>query len=406
MILNRNGVGIAADSTATVAGTGRKTYFTVDKLFELSAAEPVAAMIYGSSVVGPFPWETLIKEYRSELSRSHPTVSDYTRDFLEYLKDKMKCMSVEDRNAHFLTMIRAEFELLRDIIFADIVEAIGQEKTLNVDNVRQIVSDAIRCRLSTVAQFSNVANTTPGSIELKVAEVPEYIDRKTDELLRWVIFDSKERARALTDFRAMMVNLILASLSKAAGHPGSSGLVVVGFGDEELLPALAHFRVDGVIDDGLRVSEIEERRIDSDNPVHILPYGQTEVVYSFIEGVHPGYKDAIFNSLSTFVDQLQNSCGRDSDLGKYCTNFYDMLVENADRYVLDHHYRPVERVAESLPRDELAEMAEALVELTSFTRRFTPGVETVGGPIDVAVITRGDGLVWVNQKNHFRRLET
>jgi hypothetical protein len=28
-------------------------------------------------------------------------------------------------------------------------------------------------------------------------------------------------------------------------------------------------------------------------------------------------------------------------------------------------------------------------------------VETVGGPIDVCVISRGDGLVWIKRKHYF-----
>ena len=54
-----------------------------------------------------------------------------------------------------------------------------------------------------------------------------------------------------------------------------------------------------------------------------------------------------------------------------------------------------------LPKEELAEMAETLVSLTSFKRRMTPEAETVGGPIDVAVISKGDGLVWVKRKHYF-----
>ena len=56
---------------------------------------------------------------------------------------------------------------------------------------------------------------------------------------------------------------------------------------------------------------------------------------------------------------------------------------------------------ESLPKEELAEMAETLVNLTSFKRRVTPEAETVGGPIDVAVISKGDGLVWIKRKHYF-----
>lgn len=46
-------------------------------------------------------------------------------------------------------------------------------------------------------------------------------------------------------------------------------------------------------------------------------------------------------------------------------------------------------------------MAESLVNLTSFERRVTPDAETVGGPIDVAVISRGDGFIWIKRKHYF-----
>jgi hypothetical protein len=46
-------------------------------------------------------------------------------------------------------------------------------------------------------------------------------------------------------------------------------------------------------------------------------------------------------------------------------------------------------------------MAEALVNLTSFKRKISLEAETVGGPIDVAVISKGDGLVWIKRKHYF-----
>lgn len=46
-------------------------------------------------------------------------------------------------------------------------------------------------------------------------------------------------------------------------------------------------------------------------------------------------------------------------------------------------------------------MAEALVNLTSFKRRVSSSLETVGGPVDVAVITKGDGFIWIRRKHYF-----
>ena len=47
-------------------------------------------------------------------------------------------------------------------------------------------------------------------------------------------------------------------------------------------------------------------------------------------------------------------------------------------------------------------MAEALVNLTSVKRKMSLELETVGGPVDVAVISKGDGFVWISRKHYFR----
>ncbi len=46
-------------------------------------------------------------------------------------------------------------------------------------------------------------------------------------------------------------------------------------------------------------------------------------------------------------------------------------------------------------------MAESLVTITSLKRKFTLEAETVGGPIDVAVISKGDGFIWIKRKHYF-----
>lgn len=45
-------------------------------------------------------------------------------------------------------------------------------------------------------------------------------------------------------------------------------------------------------------------------------------------------------------------------------------------------------------------MAEALVNLTKFRARMSVSQkETVGGPIDIAVLSKGEGFVWVKRKD-------
>ena len=55
-----------------------------------------------------------------------------------------------------------------------------------------------------------------------------------------------------------------------------------------------------------------------------------------------------------------------------------------------------------LPKDELPNLAESLVALTSLKRHVSHDLETVGGPIDVALISKSDGFIWIKRKHYFR----
>ena len=57
----------------------------------------------------------------------------------------------------------------------------------------------------------------------------------------------------------------------------------------------------------------------------------------------------------------------------------------------------------SLPIEELALFAESMINITSVRRRVAidGNIGTVGGPIDVAIVTRGDGLIWLKRKHYF-----
>jgi hypothetical protein len=55
---------------------------------------------------------------------------------------------------------------------------------------------------------------------------------------------------------------------------------------------------------------------------------------------------------------------------------------------------PVLRVLEIAARNELAETASQLVSLNIFKKRIMAHRETVGGAVDVAVISRENGFQW------------
>jgi len=49
----------------------------------------------------------------------------------------------------------------------------------------------------------------------------------------------------------------------------------------------------------------------------------------------------------------------------------------------------------------MATLAESLVSTTAMKQKVSLELETVGGPIDVAFISRNDGFIWIKRKHYF-----
>jgi hypothetical protein len=79
------------------------------------------------------------------------------------------------------------------------------------------------------------------------------------------------------------------------------------------------------------------------------------------------------------------------------------FVTQLKEWRVANHIMPLVDVIAVLPKEELAAMAESLVNLTCLKRKMSLNAETVGGPIDVLVISKGEGLIWIKRKHYFKK---
>ncbi len=60
-------------------------------------------------------------------------------------------------------------------------------------------------------------------------------------------------------------------------------------------------------------------------------------------------------------------------------------------------------VAPAMPIQDAIDLAKFLVKFTIQYFKFSPGAQIVGGPIDIAAITKHEGFKWVKRKHYFER---
>ena len=85
-IENRQAIALAADSAVTI---GRERVWKYsNKIFSLGPGNDIATMSYNTGEFAGFPWETIIKIFRSERGQKpYNTVTECASDFIDYLSD-------------------------------------------------------------------------------------------------------------------------------------------------------------------------------------------------------------------------------------------------------------------------------------------------------------------------------
>lgn len=181
-----------------------------------------------------------------------------------------------------------------------------------------------------------------------------------------------------------------------------SGIVIAGFGAREIFPAIVSIEVIGFSGQLLYRLDKPSIRIRGIEAL-ILPYAQKEVVQGFIEGAEPSYRRKLLWIIESILSRLLTDTldESDADIARALQDAMGTLYKELDRIEWEEYALPVLRTIAEMPKSELPAVAEALVGLQSLKRRVSDEHETVGGPIDVALISKGDGFIWIKRKHYF-----
>lgn len=209
----------------------------------------------------------------------------------------------------------------------------------------------------------------------------------------------------MTDARKAKLQEYGLSLVKSSKESGLlTGLVFGGFGSENLFPEIHYCEIDGVYFDSIKILSRTDVKIDrAALRAEMIPFAQKEMAERFIYGLDSDLEDDINKFVREAMNKILDTkataftqAERDNVKTAVYTNFSSMinkLKTNSRKTLLD--------MVSFMSKKELGEMAQALVELTSKKRRFSTEQETVGGPIDVAIITRSEGFIWIQRKHYF-----
>ena len=409
-ILNSNAVAMTADSAVTIGRESGKVYTSADKLFQMSNNAPVGIMFYGKAALLGVPWETVVKCYRSELgNKTFPKLTDYMEDFIRFVKRSRKMFPRKNQRDDVRTIILSFFHFILTKFKKITEHEYDQQREMTEAQVKRLFADLIREELQKTKKFPKLQGM---STRVKDAIKKEYghdiapIQRK--------VFENLPMTPSTKRHLKEIVFELLASERLREGQQ-DTGLVVAGFGEKEHFPRLIERVLFGIAANYPLYAMKELASIESGGQAILVPLAQKEMVMTFMDGIDPDLNSRFMRSTKLFFTGLAEVIFAEikKKYPKYGANLERRVKKNLDtltsnlynefkRVRIDDYREPVMEMVASLPKDELGSMAESLVNLTKFKRRISTQQETVGGPIDVAVITKGDGFVWTKRKHYFK----
>ena len=277
-------------------------------------------MFYDTAHCGGFPWDTVVKLYRSTTPPPFPTVNDHALHFLNWLHEDLA----------------PGYNMYKKLMTAAFLE---YTETNDLD--------------------APLPSFTTGAV---------FAGFGTDQIYPAVV------AQKIT------VSTIGGLVSPAA---------MITYGPPPPEP--------GTQPDGWRDTEVAHH-----NDGHIRVFGQTQEVGSFLFGFSDAY-DVILRAVmeNEIKTVLMNENVAEETAQRLAGDILDKGLNAFRVQHVVHRTKAISKIVAELPKEELAAAAEAVVNMASLWQQIT-GSPTVGGPVDVAVISKGDGLVWVKRKHYFK----
>jgi hypothetical protein len=413
-VLNSRAFAIAADSAITVTGSnGKKVYNRSNKIFTLSKLHPIGIAIYSSADYLGIPLETIIKLYRQRLKeKSYGTVEAYKNDFLSFLTKLIPGVGTEVKRDSFYLFCGHYYHPLVKALTDKISEFnhLGLDAAAIDLQYDEMVHEAILVQKAEADKLIK-ANYIQKSFEEFIAfhneqltAIFNYINDKIKELNPIYLL----KQAALDELKQLFYQMINIEWI----FETYSGLVFFGFGEDEMYPITDEILIGTAICDIPRIRQMRVAKIiPGQSNANIIPYAQADVTHTVLTGVDPKYIDTMTTSIKSSFQDVANGVApllADQAQAPAVTDFINNIGQQLTQKLNDFQSSaitgPLLDVLAYMGKEDMAELAESLVNITSIKRKFTSsdsGDESVGGPVDVAIVTKGDGFIWLKRKHYF-----
>jgi len=408
-VMNQRAVALAADSAVTLIDGGTVVVRNDQrKLYNLINGQPVGVMFFGVADMMGHPWEHLIEHYQTKIRPGpHAHIRDYANGFLGMLDHLEEFFPKDRQKDDYKRLLASVFRYIFHM--AQYLRESGGAARANVGDTT-ILEEAIE-RVWRDYQFREDGSPR-GDLACFPKGFSAHVARDhsaaIDELITYGFQPFALGKQAVQRLKEIAVFCVVKDLFLE----DVTGLVFAGFGTEERYPVVVTHFVSSIVGGIAKRAEASFDAIDSDTRSKIRVFADSEVTNAFIRGIDFNLERRVYGALTMLMHGLvdhvigafpnADPALRENVRRQFQTNhipqYFDAFRGMIGDYQQHAFINPVLRVLEIASRNELAETARELVSLNVFKKRIMAQKQTVGGAIDVAVISREGGFQWQSRQ--------
>ena len=412
-ILNKRAAVMAADSAVTVSnGDKTKIYNTATKIFRLSLENPVGVMIFSSASFMGTPWDVIFKLYRDRQGKSSfNTLKEYAQNFMAFLKAENYFSSIDSQKEYFRSELSHFYYRIRNKILEQYqaqTSGLSEEEEAALDS-EAIIRTLLETQFKKVSEIYKERGINPEFEDYTIDNMLSYGHQDFDELM-----DLCKEEQMPLDLRGLWERSFHSYICSQHYYNGT-GIVFVGYGNPDIYPSLLPIYISGAFDHRMRYyfEDDDAVFITNDNSSCISPFAQKDVMLTLMKGYAPSFFDKMEETYDEtltaikqkIMEEVKEAGASKKILSKIeginLSDFKKNYSESMSNFVREEFIDGIVDAVDSFNIEDMANMAESLISVTNLQRHISSSDESVGGPIDVAVITRSEGFIWVKHKQWF-----
>jgi hypothetical protein len=409
-VMNQRAVALAADSAVTLIDGGTVVVRNDQrKLYNLINGQPVGIMFFGVADMMGHPWEHLIEHYQSKIKPGpHSRLRDYCTGFLGMLDHLEEFFPKDRQKDDYKRLLASVFRYIFHM--AQYLRETGGAARASISDTA-ILEEAIE-RVWRDYQFRE-DGTARGDLSCFPKGFGSVVARDhsvtIDELIAYGFQPFGLGRQAIQRLKEIAVFCVVKDLFLE----DVTGLVFAGFGTEERYPVVITYFVSSIVGGIAKRAEASFDQIDGDTRSKIRVFADSEVTNAFIRGIDFNLERRVYGAINMLMHGLVDhvigafpnaDAAVKEDIRRqfqanHIPQYFDAFRGMIGDYQQHAFINPVLRVLEIASRNELAETARELVSLNVFKKRIMAQKQTVGGAIDVAVISREGGFQWQSKQS-------